>query len=523
MRYKVILLTSGVGSRLGNYTDYTNKSLVRVGNKPTISRIIDNYPMDVEFVVTLGYYGNQVREFLEMVYPEKPITFVEDNTFDKEGRSLICSLLQTKDNIDCPFVFHVCDAIIRDEVIPEPSYNWLGGYVGDDSTNYATLSCMGDYVKSVYQKGQINFDSLYIGLAGVHDYKEFFKEAESLYSENKNNTQLSDIDIYPRLIRDGIKFKHVTFNSWLDIGNTDGLKLARKKFDSVDVLDKDDESIYIIGDNVVKFFYNENIVSNRVKRAQILKDVVPNIVDSGTNFYMYEYAYGRLLSEALNPKLMEKFLDWSKTSLWIKSGEKDDKFYETCRKFYVEKTNERLNKFFINHAISDKEEVINGYTVPKVFDMLKDIPESYLCSAEPYNFHGDFISDNIIVSDGEFVLLDWRQDFGGELGRGDIYYDLGKLNHNLIFNHELVNDGHYSIVEDDDGIHVDLLMRNNLYDCQKVLFQFINKVGLSESKVDLMSSIIWLNMAPLHNHPLDIFLYYFGKMHLYVALKRGLV
>ena len=42
--YKVLLTTSGLGSRLGNLTKFTNKSLVRVGDKPAISHIIESYP-----------------------------------------------------------------------------------------------------------------------------------------------------------------------------------------------------------------------------------------------------------------------------------------------------------------------------------------------------------------------------------------------------------------------------------------------------------------------------------------------
>jgi dTDP-glucose pyrophosphorylase len=38
--YKVLLTTSGLGSRLGNLTKFTNKSLVRIGDKPVISHII---------------------------------------------------------------------------------------------------------------------------------------------------------------------------------------------------------------------------------------------------------------------------------------------------------------------------------------------------------------------------------------------------------------------------------------------------------------------------------------------------
>lgn len=522
MKYKVLLLTSGVGSRLGNCTNYTNKALIRVGNKPTISHIIDAYPDNTEFVVTLGYFGNQIKEFLEMVYPNKKFDFAIVDNFNGKGSSPLYSLLQAKDYIDCPFIFHACDTIIRDNQIPEPVINWLGGYKGESSTQYATLGLMGDYVSSIYAKGQIDFDSLYIGLAGIFNYEEYFKYAQEVYDKHWDNTQLTDIDVTPMLIKDGLKFKHFNFPTWLDIGNIDKLKEARTHFESVDVLDKDSESIYIINGKVVKFFYDEDMVSKRTERAEILKDLTPRILNSGNNFYMYEYVDGELLSQALNTNLTMRFLNWSNDNLWKSSGDKNDSFYEVCRKFYIDKTNERLHNFFVNHTISDREEVINGIIVPKVFDMLKSIPEKLLCNVEPYNYHGDFISDNIIVTKDSFVLLDWRQDFGGDLIKGDIYYDLGKFNHNLIFNHKIINNGNYYVVEKETEITVDLLMSNNLYNCQKVLFKFVVENGFSINRVNLMSSIIWLNMAPLHNHPLDIFLYYFGKLNLFRALEGEL-
>ena len=69
--YKVLITTSGVGSRLGELTTFTNKSLVRVGKKPAISYAIENYPDDIEIVVTLGYWGGQVRDFLTLAYPKR--------------------------------------------------------------------------------------------------------------------------------------------------------------------------------------------------------------------------------------------------------------------------------------------------------------------------------------------------------------------------------------------------------------------------------------------------------------------
>ena len=35
----------------------------------------------------------------------------------------------------------------------------------------------------------------------------------------------------------------------------------------------------------------------------------------------------------------------------------------------------------------------------------------------------------------------------------------------------------------------------------------------------IISSIIWLNMSPLHSYPLNLFLFYFGKYNLYKQLK----
>lgn len=518
--YKVLLLTSGIGSRLGNITTYTNKSLIRLGKKPAICHIIDYYDEAMEFVVTLGYFGNQVRDFLELAYPNRKFTFVQVDNYDGPGSSVLYSLLQAESAIDCPFIFQTCDTLLNGDEIPPPSENWVGGHIGGSSTQYATLGTMADSVTDVYPKGQSDFDSVYIGLSGIYNHEEFFEQAEFVYSNDPDNSQLSDIHVIPHLLCNGLKFKHVTFPSWLDIGNIDKLKEARQHFDSIDVLDKDTESIYILDNNqVVKFFYDEDMVTKRVARAAVLDGLVPSIIATKPNFYSYEYVEGELLSEVLNPKLMEEFLAWSKKNLWKNPGKSSASFSKTCRKFYFDKTKERLYKFFTGHTIMDKEEVINGDVVPGVFDMLNSIPKHYLCDAVPYNFHGDFIPDNVLVSDDGFVLIDWRQDFGGEIDKGDIYYDLGKFNHNLIFNHKIINNGHFS-VSNDGEIEVDLLMSNNLYNCQKVLFEFLEEEGFSVDKVNLLSAIIWLNMSPLHHRPLDIFLFYFGKINLFRALRR---
>ena len=40
MEYKVLITTSGIGSRLGNLTKYSNKALIRVGDYAILTHII---------------------------------------------------------------------------------------------------------------------------------------------------------------------------------------------------------------------------------------------------------------------------------------------------------------------------------------------------------------------------------------------------------------------------------------------------------------------------------------------------
>ena len=519
MDYKVLLLTSGIGSRLGSITNYTNKSLVRIGEKPIICHVLDRYYAGIEIVVTLGHYGNQVKDFLQIAYPNRKFTFVQVDNFNGPGSSLVYSLLQAESALECPFVYHACDTLIPSDKILVPSENWLGGCKSANSVEYTSLSVLNDHVIQTHEKGEEVFDYIYIGLAGVYDYQKFFATAKALYQKRKNDSQISDIDISNVLIREGVSFKYINFPSWLDAGNIDGLKKAREIYKSdIEVLCKDTESIFILNKQVVKFFYDKKVVQNRVARANILKNLVPNIISQKDNFYSYEYAEGKILSSIISENLMDTFLTWAKTNLWLKRKEANTDFYKTCMNFYFAKTRERTAQFLENYGMADSSEIINSTQVPKISDMLDSIPEKWLCDVPCYNFHGDFILDNVLFDDNTFVLLDWRQDFGGDLNNGDIYYDLAKLNHNLIFNHEIINNGNF-LVKKDQHIKVDLLMSYNLSKCREVLNRFLHENNFDVKKVNLLSAIIWLNMAPLHSYPVDMFLYYFGKLNLHKELR----
>jgi len=519
MKYKVMIPTSGIGSRLGDFSQWTNKSLSPVGEKPVICHIIDLYDKDIEIVILLGHFGNHVKNLLELVYPDRKFTFVWVDNFSGDGSSLVYSILQAEQVIDCPFILHACDTMISDyEEIPMPDFNWLGGG-GPSSANYTTFDVSDNIVTKIYDKGQNDFDYAFIGIAGIFDYEDFFKEARRLYESDRLNNQLSNIHVHSKQIESGIKFEHRSFN-WNDTGNIDSLKETREYFSKprITSLNKKCEAIYIIDEHVVKFFADTEIAKKRVSRAKMLKKSVPEIVSFNDNFYRYKYVEGELLADIVTPRITEDLLYWAKNFLWEKAYSVEyHGFMETCRKFYYDKTLKRLEDFCTITGIKDEASIINDYEIPSVKSMLKSIPEESLCTAQTYMFHGDFILDNIIYTpDKKFVLMDWRQDFGDSLS-GDIYYDLAKLNCSFVFNQKIIKDGLYSISEKLGEVKIYILINSNLLNCREVFKKFVRKQNFNQKKIDIISALIFLNMSPLHDYPLNLFLYYFGRLKLYLA------
>jgi len=121
----------------------------------------------------------------------------------------------------------------------------------------------------------------------------------------------------------------------------------------------------------------------------------------------------------------------------------------------------------------------------------------------------------------QFTLLDWRQDFGGNIFYGDIYYDLAKLMHGMIISHSIIKKNGFKILQRDKN--------------KKISYSFyqqkLNKIVLKEfekwiilngydlKKIRILTSLIFLNIAPLHHCPYSIFLYYLGKNLLYKEIK----
>lgn len=520
--YKVLITTSGTGSRLGEFTKYTNKALIRLGKKPVISYIIESYPKETAFVITLGHFGKQIKDFLKLVYKDRNFKFVEVDTYVGQGSSLGYSMLCALPYLHCPFIYHASDTIVIDQ-IPAPAVNWIGGYVGEGSSNYASFNVLNGKIQKILEKGILNPDYLHIGLVGINDYKKFWEKLKKLCEKNVYNQELGDIHVLNEMISDGVDFEIKEFTTWYDTGNVEPLRKAREQIaDLFYNLDKSKESIFIFGKKaVVKFYFEEALVDERVKRAKILRGLVPKIKATSDNFFIYKYVSGDLYADIANPNNFSYFLEWSKKRLWKPAREvSDEKFKKVCYDFYFNKTINRIKEFLSTHGIKDSDNIINEIAVPPIKEMFKKIDFEWLCSGLQSNFHGDYVLDNIIKTKSGFCLLDWRNNFGGLLKAGDIYYDLAKMNHNLIINHSIIVRDLFTIQINRNTVTCDILRKENLVQCQKILFDFLRENNYDARKVKILTSLIWLNSAPLHHHPYDYFLFYFGKLNLWQTLNE---
>ena len=175
--YKLFIPTAGIGSRVSGQSNNLNKGLITIDNKPVLSHILEKFHPDVEVVVALGYGGDYVKQYLEIVYPERHFTFVEIKKYKGTGTGLGLTVNSCKEHLQCPFVFVSNDTIFEEQLyFDEIQYNWLGYSTTKAGNDYRSLELDDDgNVTSLNDKVKDSEDFSYIGICGIKDYKEFWK------------------------------------------------------------------------------------------------------------------------------------------------------------------------------------------------------------------------------------------------------------------------------------------------------------------------------------------------------------
>ena len=514
MTKTILITTSGIGERLGTITKYTNKSLVKVGDKYAICYIIDLYnEPDTEFIITLGYYGNYVKDFLLLAYPNKIFTFVDIELFVGIGSSLGYSMLKTKEYLQKPFIFHCCDSIVLDKIIFEENKNCLYVYPFINSNNYTNIKGKNNIVNEINNKNHKDFDYIYTGISYIYDYELFWNNLQDLYEKNKTNSSLNDVDSILLMLTNGTLFNYTVLEKWYDTGNLDSYEIIKNEIkQNYNVIEKNNESLCFLDNKVIKFINDSEINKKRILRGNYLYPLSPKILGYSDNFMSMELIDGVILSNCYENKIIYNLLNWSNEKLW---NEKvvNPTYIDCCKRFYISKTLDRLSKL---KFLENEKNIINGLKCENIVKFIKELPENLLVNESFTKFHGDFILDNIIKTSDSFKLIDWRHEFDKELYYGDIYYELSKLRHNIIFNHSNILNNLFKIEYKNDEVIVDLKCNYFLIQQLNDFDKFVNENNYNINKIKIITSIIWLNMSSLYDGKLSEFLFYFGKYNLFM-------
>jgi NDP-sugar pyrophosphorylase family protein len=530
----VCILAAGQGKRLGPKTKFFPKALVKIGNKAAISHIIEYFPKDYKFVIAVGHLGDLVKQYVKIAHPDISVSFVEAGKPDGPGYALE----ECRPNIPGEFYIWNCDTIIDKldigNITDFETTNWIG-YAKAESKDkeYSSVELLEDqYVNWFWEKNGNFTGNAYIGCAFIKDHKTFWYGVETKPVVVDNQYQVSSG--FNLLIDERKEIYGLEFN-WFDTGNLESLQKTKEHFKGkIENLDKEDEEIYFFDGFVVKYFYDEKIAQNRVKRNLSLGEAVPKIIASDKNFYSYEYIEGTDLFLLPNPEdYVSELMNYMRKNLWVEkklTPEQCSQFHEACVNFYYRKTKQRIEQLFSKLHMYDSVNNINGNEIPKIFDLLSVMNWQILLNGVPTLIHGDFNFSNVLLTKDGFKLIDWRQDFGGLLEFGDMYYDLAKFYSGLLFPHDIVKEKKYEISVKDKNVtykieNCNIQAFNEKYAKSYAEMILNNMVAKKHQDFDLnkmkqLAAIVLINMSPLHSYPLNVLLYYMGKEELFKSLQN---
>lgn len=496
----VIIPTAGLGSRMGNYTKNLNKALLPYKDKPVLGHIIENFPRDTKFIIPVGYLSEQIKDFCQVAYSDRDITFVDIDDYTSEASGTAYTLKQCRSLINTPFWYVPCDTYFDQPVVQ---------HVRDKDCYFVkTVPEQDTHLYTMFDKNNsfhiydIKFKEktpgtwqAFTGLMYIADYNDFFTRLEDLASNE-----------FIFLIKRGSDT--ALLSTWLDFGSPTIYQTELSKSQKFDFTKKD-EVTYICNNRVIKWWLDGSVAKKKYDKVLANPGVFPaNCTHSG-NYMAYDFFQGKTLYEFNNPVAFGELLNWLESNVW---RDCDADIHDASIEFYKTKSLARINKFLDKYPNLKPVTNIDGVEVKDYSYYLDKIDWEYFATVtRPGFLHGDLQFDNIVISSsGEFKIIDWRHEFAGLVEYGDIYYDLAKMAGGLIINYANIKNHNFNIEIDNSVVTLSIPNIDHITVYQDKLEKYILANNLDYNKVKQLVPIIFWNMSPLHTSPFDLFLWYLG-------------
>lgn len=207
---KIIILNSGLGSRLGDLTKHNPKALVKISNNHTIfSRainILSNYSN--EFIITTGYLNNILIDYAKNNFPNLNFTFVHNPSYDKTNYIKSIDLIDDfSDDVillhgDLVFSLNVAEkifnskisSVIIDSTIDLPKDDFKAKIV-ENKVNCISTKYFGEDSVACQPFYFLKQEDWKLWKSEIHNFCQ--NGDTNVYAENALNTILNKITLHP--------------------------------------------------------------------------------------------------------------------------------------------------------------------------------------------------------------------------------------------------------------------------------------------------------------------------------------
>ena len=178
--------------------------------------------------------------------------------------------------------------------------------------------------------------------------------------------------------------------------------------------------------------------------------------------------------------------------------------------FYLDKTIQRVEQYLAAlppelRQILEKETIINGRARKPLAALIVPLRARLTAMYRDRDFcvmHGDFCFNNLLydVPSGIVRLIDPRGSFGEQcIGvYGDQKYDLAKLKHSAEHGYDFLVNGLFTLQQSGARIDYTIAARECSPLVAELCRQLITGLGHDNREIELLTSLLFLSMCPLH-------------------------
>ena len=306
----VCILAAGTGSRLCEVSKSCHKTLIPYKHKAILTHIIEKFKPDVEIVIAVGYFKEQIIEYIDFFHNDRNIKFIDVDPYMGVGSGPAHSIDCCRNVLQKPFYFCVSDfysdtALQNDTLSTE---NWIGLYETTTPEVYSTVEIKDGKVLQLMNKSPNGFSNAFTGMFYMYDYKLFWDSFDTFVDERKEI-----VDVFKNIQTFNFKVKHI---DWHDVGTLDLYNnfIEMNEGSNLYLHNTKHEYKYSKGNIFIKKIESKEKIQNLIKRSEYLHGFIPTILKYGDYFLSYEYVEGNTLYGLNNKYVYLNFLNWFETN-----------------------------------------------------------------------------------------------------------------------------------------------------------------------------------------------------------------